>query len=105
MAHSFEDRIHRHSLFTQSLFSSPSPPSPPVAMYFRSLAVSFFLALPYAGFAVAQSRPYPITGLTGGVNTATGERPARLEITTLQNSGPQWCVCSFCLQAPRMDMI
>ncbi|KLU85588.1 hypothetical protein MAPG_04611 [Magnaporthiopsis poae ATCC 64411] len=57
----------------------------------RTLVVSGLLALAQApGLALGQNQPVAITGVTTGVNTATGQRPARLDINTLQNSGPQW---------------
>lgn len=40
--------------------------------------------------SAAAANSYAITGPTGGVNTNTGERPFRQEISNLQNSGPAW---------------
>ncbi|KAI9806999.1 MAG: hypothetical protein M1833_002657 [Piccolia ochrophora] len=37
-----------------------------------------------------RTKAYVITGPDGGVNAQTGERPARQEIRTFQNSGPAW---------------
>ncbi|KAL8405674.1 hypothetical protein RB596_004511 [Gaeumannomyces avenae] len=57
----------------------------------RGFVVSVLLALAQApGLALGQNQPVAITGVTSGVNTATGQRPARLDINTLQNSGAQW---------------
>ena len=39
---------------------------------------------------VATSNSYAITGPTGGVNTNTGQRPFRQDITTFQSSGAAW---------------
>ena len=38
----------------------------------------------------ATCNSYAITGPMGGVNTNTGERPFRQEISTLQRSGAAW---------------
>ncbi|KAL8377308.1 hypothetical protein RB595_008138 [Gaeumannomyces hyphopodioides] len=57
----------------------------------RTFVVSLLLTLAQApGLAFSQNQPVAVTGVTSGVNTATGQRPARLDINTLQNSGPQW---------------
>lgn len=39
------------------------------------------------GFVSASVNAYSITGITGGVNTQTGERPARRDLRDLQSSG------------------
>ena len=52
----------------------------------------------WAALAVAvigqdESQPFPVTGLTTGINNLTGERPARQDIDVLQETGgPAWCV-------------
>ena len=38
----------------------------------------------------ATCESYAITGPTGGVNTNTGQRPFRQEISTFQTSGAAW---------------
>lgn len=40
-----------------------------------------------------ESQPFPVTGLTTGINNLTGERPARQDIDVLQKTGgPAWWV-------------
>lgn len=61
----------------------------------RSLLLCY---MAWAASAVAAirgdpSQPFPVTGLTTGINNLTGERPARQEINVLQETGgPAWCV-------------
>lgn len=45
----------------------------------------FLTALSAVSRTVAE---YAITGVSGGVNTQTGERPARLDMRDLQSAGP-----------------
>lgn len=48
-------------------------------------------ALASIPLAAAQREPYPITGTWSGVNSRTGETPARRNINDLyQEAGPQW---------------
>ena len=47
---------------------------------------------------VPSSHAFAITGNKGGVNPATGERPVRMEISTLQHEGPAFDVYVLALQ-------
>ena len=47
---------------------------------------------------VPNSNAFAITGINDGVNPATGERPARLEISTLQHEGPAFHIYILAMQ-------
>lgn len=57
-------------------------------MQFYSLLLLLFAALAAAQGASSQAK-IPVTGMRGGVESS-GKRPSRLDIGTLQASGPQW---------------
>lgn len=60
--------------------------------YFDILSV--FITLCLASFASS----YAITGVAGGVNTITGQRPFRQEFSTFKNSGPAFDLYILSLQ-------
>jgi tyrosinase len=68
-------------------------------------SVCRLLALTQAIFSVVQpaSAVVHIRGISGGVNSATGERPARLELRTLQASGPAFDLFVLALKAFQED--
>ena len=61
-----------------------------VALYWRRAVLALALA--------STSYSFAITGLRGGVNTATGERPVRKDISALEHEGPAFDLYILALQ-------
>ena len=56
--------------------------------------ISIIFAISFASLAIAVA----ITGPQGGVNTVSGRRPSRQEISTFENSGPAFDLYILSLQ-------
>lgn len=55
-----------------------------------------FLLLSFSSVALVDA--FAITGVQGGVNTSTGQRPFRMNFLTFQNSGPAYDLYILSLQ-------
>lgn len=51
-----------------------------------------------AAYLLSFGRSYAITGVVGGVNQFTGQRPARQDFSTFKNSGPHFDLYILSLQ-------